>query len=70
MEQENLSKVFFEKIPIIKITEKIEKQFKDAVYDIQSHYSKAKAMQIDSMIFCMYNLSQEEINEIGFIEIE
>ena len=65
-----LSKVFFEKIPVIKVTEKTEKQFIDSIKDIQDNYSKAKAKQIDSIIFNLYNLTQEEINEIGFIEIE
>ena len=65
-----LSKIFFDKIPVIQVNAATEKQFKIAVTDIQQEYSKSKAVRIDSMIFDLYDLSQEERDLIGYIEIE
>lgn len=64
-----LRKIFFDKIPVITINDEIEKCFKSLVIDIQSEYSKSKAIAIDSMIFDLYNLSKEERDTIGYIEI-
>lgn len=64
-----LSKVFFDKIPVLQPTKEIEKQFKDLVDDIQAEYTKEKAMSIDKEIFSLYNLTPEEQQSIGFIEI-
>ena len=65
-----LRKIFFEKIPVIQPDERIENYFKQLVDDIQKEYKKEKAMHIDREIFNLYNLSNEEITEIGFIEIK
>ena len=65
-----LRKIFFDKISVIQVTDKINTQFKRAVNDIQTAYSKAKAIEIDKMIFELYNLSDKERQVIGFVEIE
>ena len=64
-----LSKIFFDKIPVIQIDETTEEKFRIAVNDIQNEYQKAKAIEIDSMIFDLYDLSTEERKVIDFIEI-
>lgn len=65
-----LSKIFFDKIPVIQVDEATEQKFRIAVNDIQKEYTEAKAKEIDSMIFDLYNLSDEERETIGYIEIE
>ena len=65
-----LSKIFFDKIPVKEISEDIENQFRTVVIDIQNEYTKKKAIQIDEMIFDLYNLNTEERNTIGFVEIQ
>ena len=65
-----LRKIFFDKIPVIQVSDDIDKKFKEAVEDIQSEYKRSKAITIDTMIFDLYNLSQEERDIIGFIEID
>lgn len=64
-----LSKIFFDKIPVPKITDAQDLLFKDAVSDIQNEYTKQKAQRIDSMLFDLYNLTSEERKAIGFVEI-
>ena len=65
-----MGKMFFEKIFVKQVTNEINKQFKAVVDDIQNEYSKSKAIAIDNMIFDLYNLSEEERQIIGFIEIQ
>ena len=65
-----MSKIFFDKIPVIQVGEQIEKLFRIAVDDIQQTYSKQRAIDIDTLIFDLYNLSMEERQLIGFIEIQ
>ena len=64
-----LSKIFFDKIPVYEVSDAQNLQFQDAVEDIQNEYTKQKAQRIDSMLFDLYNLSSEERNVIGFVEI-
>lgn len=64
-----LRKIFFDKIPVRKITDAQDLLFKDAVSDIQNEYTKQKAQKIDSMLFDLYNLTPEERKAIGFVEI-
>ncbi len=64
-----LRKIFFEKIPVKKVSEKENEVFKAAVEDIQKEYSEEKAIKIDKMIFNLYNLNEEERETIGFIDI-
>ena len=65
-----LRKIFFDKIPVIQVDEKTEKIFERAVTDIQSEYTEAKARKIDSMIFDLYKLTEQERDIIGYIEIK
>jgi hypothetical protein len=64
-----LSKIFFDKIPVKKIQVKDKEIFLNAVEDIQKEYTSQKARDIDSLIFDLYNLTIEERKIIGFIEI-
>ena len=65
-----LSKIFFDKIPVIQIDEKTEKEFQKLVTDIQKDYTKEKAIHIDRLLFDLYNLTKEERDVIGYIEIK
>lgn len=69
-EGRELSKVFFEKIPVLPVSPDMEKVFAAKVQDIQAAYSREKALEIDKMIFDHYKLSQTDREAIGFIEIE
>ena len=64
-----LRKIFFDKIPVRKISDVQNLQFQYAVEDIQKEYNKQKAQRIDAMLFDLYNLTPEERKAIGFIEI-
>lgn len=65
-----LSKIFFDKIPVLEVSDEINERFKTAVKDIQNGYSKEQAILIDEMLFDLYGLSDEERKAIGFIEID
>ena len=65
-----LSKIFFDKIPVIQVNFPTNELFEERLLDIQKEYTKSKAIVIDSMIFDLYNLSKEEKQLIGFVEIE
>lgn len=65
-----LSKIFFDKIPVIQVNDETNGGFEIVITDIQKEYTKEKAKEIDSMIFDLYNLSDEERKTIGFIEIQ
>lgn len=69
-ETRELSKVFFEKIPILEVSDEIENLFHKIVKDIQLEYTKEKAIRIDQIIFDLYKLTNEEKNAIGYIEIQ
>ena len=64
-----LRKIFFDKIPVLKVDESINEHMKTMILDIQSEYTKSKAIAIDAMIFDLYGLSKEERELIGFVEI-
>ena len=55
-----LSKVFFDKIPILPIDEDTNAQFAELVQDIQQEYTTEKAMLIDECLFDLYDLTEEE----------
>ena len=65
-----LSKIFFDKIPVMKVGIKTEQQFKTVVDNIQQAYTKQRAIEVDTLIFDLYKLSDEERNLVGFIEIQ
>ena len=64
-----LRKIFFDKIRVMKISDDINDKFISIVDDIQVEYTKEKAIEIDSMLFDLYDLSEDERKSIGFIEI-
>jgi hypothetical protein len=64
-----LRKIFFDKIPVIEVDFQIDEKFTNLILDIQSNYTKEKAVVIDTMIFDLYGLTEEERSTIGFIEI-
>ena len=64
-----LSKVFFDRIPVKPVDEADEILYMAAVKEIQQTYTREKAEAIDRMIFAHYGLTEEEIESIGFIEI-
>ena len=68
-EGRELSKIFFEKIPVLEVTEETNKRFVRLVEDIQNDYTNQKAIEIDGILFDLYKLSDEERAAIGFIEI-
>ena len=45
-----LSKIFFDKIPVYEVSDAQNLQFQNAVEDIQKEYTKQKAQRIDSML--------------------
>ena len=65
-----LSKIFFDKIPVIQEDFPTNEVFEKQLLDIQEEYTKSKAIEIDTMIFDLYNLSKEERQLFGFVEIE
>ena len=65
-----LRKIFFDKIPILKVSDKDNEIFKSLVTDIQNDYKKEKAILIDERLFELYGLSKEERITIGFVEIQ
>ena len=65
-----LSKIFFDKIPVKKISPEQNECFRKAVTSIQLDYTKEAAASIDTMLFDLYNLTNEERKVIGYIEIQ
>ena len=65
-----LRKIFFDKIPIINVTEPVEKEFEDLVSDIQNEYSTKKAQRINNRIFELYGLTSKEVEFIDCSDVE
>ena len=65
-----LSKIFFDKIPVCKVSDTQDVLFQEVIEDIQHEYTKQKAQRIDSMLFDLYNLTPDERKTIGFVEIQ
>ena len=64
-----LRKIFFDKIPVLKVSKGINDSFIPVLKDIQNEFTKQKAQRIDSMLFDLYDLTEEERKTIGFVEI-
>ena len=64
-----LRKIFFEKIPVIRIDDSTEALFKELVAKMQDVPCKRIALRLDSLIFDLYELTEKERQQIGFIEI-
>ncbi|NDW11838.1 type II restriction endonuclease [Bacteroides sp. 214] len=65
-----LSKIFFDKIPVKKISGESDELFKTAINRLQSDYTKEQTIVIDNMLFDLYDLTVEERKVIGNIEIK
>lgn len=65
-----LSKIFFDKIPVKKITIEQNELFRQQVNYIQSDYTIEQIKSIDNMLFDLYNLTEQERQVIGYIEIK
>ncbi|GAE24095.1 RNA-binding protein [Bacteroides pyogenes JCM 10003] len=64
-----LRKIFFDKIPVLEVSDKIDNIFKEAITQLQLDYSKEQAIAIDNLLFDLYNLTIEERKVVGYIEI-
>ena len=64
-----LRKIFFDKIPILEVSDEVNDLFVPLVQDIQTAYTIQKAKSIDSMLFELYDLTPQERETIGSIEI-
>ena len=64
-----LSKIFFDKIPVLEVSDIENEKFKTVVKKLQSDYTKEQAITIDNMLFHLYNLTEDEQKAIGYIEI-
>jgi len=64
-----LSKIFFNKIPVLKINDAVEVKFRSMIKDIQDAYTDRKATEIDAKIFDLYNLSEEERQLISIVNL-
>lgn len=65
-----LSKIFFDKIPVLQVDEDTDNLFQELIAELQAKPSKTLIRHIDDLIFNLYNLSSEERKAIGFIEIQ
>ena len=63
-----LSKIFFDKIPVKEVSDEVDADFRELVLDIQREYTDDKAKAIDQKIFDLYGLTQEERDAIGYID--
>lgn len=67
-DRRELSKIFFEKIPVFDVDDNTDNKFHQLITDIQNNYSDDKAKAIDQLIFDHYGLSQSERDTIGYID--
>ena len=70
-----LRKMFFDTIPVLSIDNETDKKFETKIIEIQKLKSenvdtKSIEVDIDNMIFDLYNLTDEERKVIGFVEIQ
>jgi hypothetical protein len=69
-----LRKIFLDKIPVLKISDKTNKEFEKLILKLQDLIAQQKPtkdleIEIDEKIFDLYALTKEEKEVIGFIEI-
>ena len=65
-----MSKIFFDRIPVLEVSDEIDNIFRNAIIKIQSDYTKEQAIAIDNLLFDLYNLTVEERKVIGYIEVK
>ncbi len=54
-----LRKIFFDKIPLKKVSDSVNDTFRCKVNKIQSNYTKEQALEIDMLLFDLYNLTDK-----------
>ena len=64
-----LSKIFMDEIPVMKVNDDEEARFLMIVEATQKNLSKEKLLEIDNAIFNLYQLTEEERDYIGFIDL-
>lgn len=67
-DRRGLAKIYFERIPVLEVDNATDKEFYSLVQDIQNEYTEEKAKYIDQRIFDLYNLTQKERDQIGYID--
>ena len=65
-----LSKIFFDKIPVLQVSDSINETFRHIVNKIQASYTKEQARNIDNMLFDSYNFTADARKVIGYVEIK
>ena len=63
-----LSKIFMDEIPVMRISDDDEARFVMLVEASQKNISKEKLLEIDNAIFNLYQLTKEEKEYVGFID--
>ena len=65
-----LSKIFFDKIPVKKVSSEQNEMFREIINTVQSGYTEEQTVAIDNMLFDLYNLTVNERQSIGYIRIK
>jgi hypothetical protein len=70
-----LRKIFLDKIPVLEVSDKTNKEFENLVLKLQDLVANLKPtkeveLEIDEKIFDLYSLKEVERKAIGFIEIQ
>ena len=65
-----LSKIFFDKIPVKLVPLEQNEIFRKIVNSVQSDYTIEQTKYIDTLLFDLYNLTTEERKVIGYVEIK
>ena len=65
-----LSKIFFDKIPVKKVSSEQNEMFRKIINTVQSCYTEEQTVAIDNMLFDLYNLATSERQAIGYIKIK
>lgn len=69
-----LSKIFFEKLPILQVSRNVDLEFEKLILDLKNNLESAdlkrKLIEIDELIFDLYNLNKKDVETVGFIEIQ
>ena len=64
-----MGKVFFDKIPVVRVSDETEARFAAMVDGLRREYSREGAAEVDEALFDLYGLTAEERAAVGFIEI-
>ena len=65
-----LSKIFFDKIPVKLVSLEQNEIFRKIVNSVQLDYTIEQTKYIDTLLFDLYNLTTEERKVIGYVEIK